>query len=469
MSSAQARLVTWAALLAESAWLSALCMLVGLAVGIEAGPLGLLAVLVIMSSSFLVARGLGLVLLPPVVANSLQMIAGVLVVYLTLGTQVDPGTQGLDLGWAGKLASGSEADLFARRAAVGAFLGVVLWWRGGRLASTESPAEALATSFRWGIVALSIAAVVDIFSSSDLKVFRVMFMFFAAGLAGLSVAHVLPMSKRANEGGTWPRVIGGVVSAVLVTGLLFSLLQRGALTFLSAPILIVLNALATAIFFAVVIPVAYVFEFLLRALAWLAKLIGLGPEEGEAMPPFEGFGEMVLRVQEETDTGPSAFLHALEWTLLALAVVALLFVLAKAFRRRGGWWKFSTQGSRESVGEGVDPAFDMANLLFDLLPSRFKRSSKPQARRLPEDAPDVVEVFRVYFGLLALAEEKGYTRPINETPAEYQRTLERVFPSGLVRAATAAFIRACYGHRPAPREQIDEMRASLERLASPQG
>ena len=466
MSSAQARLVTWAALLAESAWLSALCALVGLAVGLGAGPLGLLAVLAIMSSSFLVARGLGLVLMPPVVAYSLQMIVGALVVYVTLGTQVGPGAQGVDLGWAGKLASGAEADGFARGAAVGAFLGVMLWWRGGRLASTDSPTDTLATSFRWGIVVLSVAAVVDIFSSSDLKVFRVIFMFFAAGLAGLSVAHILPMSRRANEGGTWPRVVGGVVSAVLVTGLLFSLLQKSVLSVLSTPVLVVLDALATVVFFVIVIPLAYLFEFILRGLAWLAKLVGLGPEEGEAMPPFEGFGEMVLRVQEETQTGPSAILHALEWMLLAMVVAVLLFLLARAFRGRGRWWKVQPQGARESVGEGADPAFDMAHLLFDLLPGRFKRSRSPQARRLPEDAPDVVDVFRVYFGLLALAEEKGYPRPTNETPAEYQRTLERVLPSGLVRMATTAFIRACYGHRPAPREQIDEMRASLERLTS---
>jgi hypothetical protein len=85
--------------------------------------------------------------------------------------------------------------------------------------------------------------------------------------------------------------------------------------------------------------------------------------------------------------------------------------------------------------------------------------------KLPEDEPDVVEVFRVYFRLLTLAENRGHPRRLHQTPTEYQRTLERIFPRDLVRTVTAAFVRACYGHHPAPRRQIDEMRASLEQLA----
>ena len=72
-------------------------------------------------------------------------------------------------------------------------------------------------------------------------------------------------------------------------------------------------------------------------------------------------------------------------------------------------------------------------------------------------------------GLLTLAEERGYPRPTSETPTEYQKTLEMVFPAELVRSVTAAFVRACYGHHPAPRQQIEEMRVSVERLASQSG
>ena len=85
---------------------------------------------------------------------------------------------------------------------------------------------------------------------------------------------------------------------------------------------------------------------------------------------------------------------------------------------------------------------------------------------MPEGDAGVVDVFRVYFGLLTLAEERGHPRRPTETTVEYQRTLVRIFPANLVHMVTAAFNRACYGHHPAPRQQIDEMPASLERLVS---
>ena len=81
----------------------------------------------------------------------------------------------------------------------------------------------------------------------------------------------------------------------------------------------------------------------------------------------------------------------------------------------------------------------------------------------------MVDVFRIYFAMLVMAEEKGYPRPRTATPVEYQRTLETILPARLVRMATAAFVRACYGHHPAPPEQIEEMRVSLEQLSAGDG
>ena len=68
-----------------------------------------------------------------------------------------------------------------------------------------------------------------------------------------------------------------------------------------------------------------------------------------------------------------------------------------------------------------------------------------------------------------LAEEREHPRHYSETPLEFQSTLERVFPRRLVRMATRAFARACYGHHPSTRQEIDEMRVELERVASAKG
>ena len=119
-------------------------------------------------------------------------------------------------------------------------------------------------------------------------------------------------------------------------------------------------------------------------------------------------------------------------------------------------------GDRESLIEDADPALDMARLLFDLLPERFRRRKVDDRLRLPEDEQNIVDVFRVYFGMLDYAEERGLLRKGEQTPSEFQSSLEEVLPQRLVSMATAAFNRACYGHRPTSTDQIAEMRQMLE-------
>ena len=114
----------------------------------------------------------------------------------------------------------------------------------------------------------------------------------------------------------------------------------------------------------------------------------------------------------------------------------------------------------------ADVFHDLAQLLFNLLPDRFKRRGRTGDFKLPDGEPDIVDVFRIYFGLLVMADERGFPRPATQTPAEYQDTLEEIFPRALVRSITAAFVKACYGHHAAPRPEIDEMRLSLDRLVA---
>ncbi|HBD83022.1 MAG TPA: hypothetical protein DC056_03325, partial [Dehalococcoidia bacterium] len=97
-------------------------------------------------------------------------------------------------------------------------------------------------------------------------------------------------------------------------------------------------------------------------------------------------------------------------------------------------------------------------LLFNLIPERFRRKKTQHHLNLPDDDSGIVDVFRMYFGMLMLAEDQGHPRPAHQTPSEYQSTLERIFPQRIVRMVTEAFNRACYGHTPASRAQIDEMR-----------
>ena len=461
MYSARDRFVVAAILLSESAWLYALIALPGLAARGEGATLSWPAVLAITGSSFIVARGLQLVAMPVRAANAVQMLAGAMALYFTLGTQASIGVSGLDLGWIG----GLHSDGAPLMAAFGGLSGVALWWWGGRLASADNPVGRLEASFRLGVIAMAIGAVFDMFHEADLRVFPLMFLFFASGLTGLAVGHRLPATRQAIDEAAWRRVIGVVVSAVLVSGLLFSLLQRNVLSLVGEALLAVPKGLALVVLYVVIFPISYVVIWIMETVrGWFGEPEALEPQEQiESGGVMQSVREVVEGAEQQ---GPGVWVEVLVWVLVAILIVFVLYILARAFRGRMAAREEQETGTRESLDEDANPAFDLANLLFNLIPDRFRRAKLRRSFRLPDGEPGIVDAFRVYFGMLTLAEERGFPRPQAETPQEYQRTLEQVFPRDLVRTATAAFTRACYGHHPASPEQIQEMRTSLEQLAS---
>ena len=461
MTSANDRLVLAASLIAESAWLYALFGILGLWFQAGGSPLVWPAVLVPLGASLVVARTLNLIAMPMVVASSIQMLVGAVVLYLTLGTQIPTSTGGIDLGWIGDTTMVEDGADNPRWAVLASAFAVTVWWRGGRLAASDFPVETLATSFRLGVLALSLSIIVDIASPTNLNVLPMMFIFFAAGLAGLSIGNLLPAFEATSEGRTWPRVIAGVVAAVLIVGLAFSLLQERVISAVTAPAVWLLKGLGTVAFY-VALPFVYVASLLASWIfALLRMLSGDRETEQDALSPPVGF-EFLEREQGATP----GYVEIIGWGILAVVVVAALIVLARAFRRRKRWRLVQPEVLRESLRDDVDVWQDLAQLLLNLLPDRFKRRGQTGHFKLPDGDPDIVDVFRIYFGLLVMAEERGFARPPTETPAEYQSTLEELFPRALVRSVTAAFVRACYGNHPAPRQQIDEMRLSVERLAT---
>ena len=471
MSTARDRLVLAATLLCESAWLYAAFQLAGMAIGGAGTPLGWTAVLAILTCGFFLTRGLQMIALPDLTAYSIQALLGVLVLYLTLGTQLETGVSGLDLGWLAHLDAGGEQERNAVAAGLGGVLGVGLLWRAGRLASAELPMDQLEGSFRTGVLVLGAAAVVDTLHSADLNTLPMVFLFFGSGLAGLSMGRLLPSTQPAMAGRTWYRVIGGVVFVVLVAGLALTLV-KDLLSLLTVPIVLAWKGLSAVIFYVVAMPLAYVLIWLVDAFAWLMSRVWPSErdqEEREQPDILEN-----LRPVEEEVTGEqewAGLLQALEWTLVAILVIVVLFFLARVFRRRIRWRRLlpGDEGVRESVAEDADPASDLARLLLSAIPERFRRSRSRRAFSLPDDEAGIVGVFRIYFSMLKLADERGFPRPPSATPGEYERTLETVFPAKLVHMVTAAFNRACYGHRPTPREQIEEMQQSLDRLAADRG
>ena len=432
--------------------------------GINAVPW--IAAIAIMGGSFAVARATLMIIMPLWMQYAIQMATGIVVIYLTLGAYIlTSSAPGVDLGWLSAIMSDDSTSNDRTRAVLSALCAAFLWWRGGRMASIEFPTDHLSMTFRVGLIALSLGAVVDIFHPANLRIFPLMFTFFGVGLIGLSIGHILPSSGGGNAQRRWTRVIGGVVGGIVLVGLAFSILQEDAIDFIATPLGALFDLLVTVFMYVVVLPIAFVAGYIaLWIFNLLSSIVGEPPEQ----PDREiGPGDFLSDLREQATSGePSIWGDVIEWTLVALLGMVALALLAWGFRRIMRWRRIEDDGERESVAEDVDPGLDMARLLFNLLPERFRRRRRASGLRLPDDEPDIVDVFRIYFGMLGVAETKGFHRPGNQTPNEYLSALSRVFPARIAQMATDAFNRACYGRRPAERGQIEEMREVLERVAS---
>ena len=467
MSSAQDRLILIACIIVESVWFYVLIAALSLALlqGINAVPW--IAAVAIMGGSFVVARTTLMIIMPLWMQYAIQMGTGITVIYVLLGTYIlVSSAPGVDLGWLSVVMSDDSTSNDRTRAVISALCAAFLWWRGGRMASIEFPTDHLSMTFRVGLIALSIGAVVDIFHPANLHIFPLMFTFFAVGLAGLSIGHILPTSSGSRGQQRWTRIIGGVVGGIVLIGLVFSILQKSFIDFITTPLGWLFEILVTVFMYVVVLPIAYVFGYLVFwLLNLLMNLIGEPPEqpEREIGPP----GDFLSDLRERANSSePSIWGDVIEWTVIVIIAMIALALLAWGFRRIVRWRRIDDDGEREPIAEDVDAGLDMARLLFNLLPERFRRRRRMAGLRLPDDEQNIVDVFRIYFGMLTVAEERGFRRGSNQTPNEHRSALARVFPSRIARMATEAFNRACYGRRPASRGQIEEMREVLERVAS---
>ena len=461
MNVTQVRWVLAATIVSESAWVFALLGVVGLAFSMGAGVLGWLAVLAIMSISAFYQ----LVTVPSDTEEAITFSWRTLgiaaaVVYVAVATEVGEGLLGTDLLWFFRFETWGSA---ANQPLMGTAAGALLWWRGSRLSSSTDLKESLSFSFRIGVVALAIAVIVDLAVDTNLGTFLPVFVFFAFGLAGLSVANLLPEGQQALGAGAWPKIIAAVVGPVLALGLVLSFVQERALDFLSKPVGFIWDVVIIVVLWGIIWPIIFLIAPLID---WLRGLIGLsggaGSPDVNPPNPLDIQQEDLLQEFEEA-TGSNAWVvQVIGWVLVAVVAVVLIVLVARLSRRVIRRRRTVVLAERESIRGDSDFALDLAGMAWGMVPDWLKRGDRPPDFSLPKGPPGVVQALVFYYDLITLAEKWGYSRIPNETVTEFQWRLEKAFPRDLVRAATDAFNRACYGNVPSTQDQIAQMRSALK-------
>ena len=477
LPASSARWILAATLMAESAWLSALYSIIGLASDAPGAALSWPVVLLIMGVSLVITH------LNPSTdrwitrAYRFRTPIGLVLIYLAAAAQLGQGAS-VDFGWAWTVVVGDGGGGYRLAAGIGFALGIVAWWRGAKIASAELLNESLKITMGVGAAALAFAALVDIAHEADLNTAARIFVFFAAGLSGLGMHRLFEGASRSAKAGGWQSILLGPVSIVLTLGIAFSLLSRGVLSGISEPASALLGKVAAVLFWAIVVPIGTLFNL---AVAGFLKFFSRPYD-----PAFEQQTEITVEevregvqqaaleeaelAEEGVQTGYALLLQIIEWTVIsilgAIALVVAVFLFSRAYRRMLKPPDGPEGPDRESVREDADPLSDLGGLLSKL-GGRWTRRRKREQMPLPDGPPGIVEPMRLYYQMLDAAERRGIARQPHQTPQEHRGPLSRLFPHDIVAAITHAFDRAFYGNHPTDLDRLAEISRSVEGLDAP--
>lgn len=298
--------------------------------------------------------------------------------------------------------------------------------------------------------------------------------FFFMALTGLAVARLsAERRRRAGEPSAplargWLLVLVGVVTALLVLSLTASSvvsldLLAGIVAAVLRPIAIVL---VTAML-VIALPFAY-------AAAWLIErireaLAARAGEGGTGMPFAEFLRQLGERRRDPIVPSDEAIL-AVEWVLLAVAVVGIGLALAAALR----WWRAreeeeGVEEERESVWSWQAAASSLREWLARLFGLQRAEAAvatvSPPPVTVPDGPPTLANIRAIYRELLALAAARGRARPPAATPGEHLPALQAALdPDDDLAALTAEYARARYGAAPPDETALSAAREGLARV-----
>jgi hypothetical protein len=357
---------------------------------------------------------------------------------------------GLGLNPIGKLL-GADFSLAVGLALTLVFL-VTLWWRGASIAHDEVTLDSIRGAFQWGLVVVICAAVLDTLTSADIVNGFLIVGFFAAGLAGLSLARF-----SSDSGGspvmskTWFVPIAASVGGVVILGLLISLIGIGGLDDVTRAILRLIGSVGLWVLKPVLLGLGFVAAALVALGNWLSSVFGGGDLSGleAAQEQIRQFHESLGEVEQ---TGPP---RLLVWTLKFIAFLAAAsvaaWVLFRLFRFR------RLLRHQEDVEETRESLFSWSRVNADLLGmlNNWRGANQGQPGGMGTLEPQNPR--EVYHRFLSLADHVGYPRMDWETPREHQRQLSSALPPAPVDRIVNDFQSEHYGHAPVERQEMEQL------------
>lgn len=455
----------------EASWLFAGAATLALLSGYGELALSSVAVFLLVGSAFLAARLLQHLDLSLTFLRALGVLLAATVVLGTARMQLEGRFAPWDLVWFFDPEVNVPGGDKLRGEVLAVGLGVVLWWRGMRLAQREVLWEDVLRSFALGLVVVVGTILLETFLKPQERAASIAFPFFLFGLLALALSHLADVEERKtlSSQAPWPLLAGAIAVTVLFMGILLGLLPLHRVWRMVLAFGQVLDQAVFFVLYGIFLIAGLAAELLIRLGRWLISLLGLPPAR-----PLEGIGQddLLQRLRERTQEQagpPELLIFLIKAVIVSLVVLAVLVLLARAFNR----WAIG-QGpvegeERESLWGEADLGRDLRALLQRVL--GIFRGQRPVVTSGLEGLQGeawqrFLAVQRLYLSLLAHAATLGQPRQPWQTPLEYQERLLQLFASGGQEVAriTVAFARARYGLLLPSSEELGELQEDWERL-----
>lgn len=450
----RAPLVRGSLILMETLWVYALVAFI-VAGTVGGGKPTLLGVLIVVGGSFTLSRLLQGSVMSLTAIRIVGATMSLLLFYAVVRIDFYGNFAMWDFHWLDALVNHThvalDADTPGATAIVGVPLLMLFWMRGILTGQQTTTFEDVLSSFALGF---GVIAVVLVFGSLVDELPRgvqlIAVPYVAVGLMALGLQHAAQASDSFEREFT-PVWLVAITSAVAVMGLialLFVLIDFGTLRDGLEAVGFGIGWVAAGILALISWPIIKFLE----GVFWLMdQVIGFGARD-EAPPEIGPAGD---RVGDQSGQGtdlPQWVDHLVRYTMASMIVVGLAVVTAFLFQR------FQKQ---QDAGEDKESVYTEGRLAADLgnwLGSMFRRRGASRVVRANEPAR------RLYFEMLAVAEERGVERRPTETPLDLAPRLQSTFRSETPVEITGLFDDVRYGGREAEEEEVGRLRAQWEGL-----
>jgi hypothetical protein len=353
------------------------------------------------------------------------------------------------------------ADPSTAAAVLTLLLGLWVWLRALRIPTQAGDTRSIGRHFQFGL--LVIVAALLITFRSGVGMTDVVTTYFAFGLLAAAFTRIEEVAWAGTGGAAplnrkWVLVLAATFTvAGAVTLFAAQIVTVSTVRWLLRPFVVLLNVAA----YLVVLLVAELIKQVLSLLHWIFGDLSLNSLRNQ-------LDATVQRVSPIPETEPSEVrllspeLQQVLWlSLIALLIIAGLWVVGRAFRR----WRMFQYATLGGVREAVVPEGTLAEDLAAFLRDRWRRLRAVDLRRLLRRL-GTGSIRAIYASLLALLAALEHARQPEQTPYEFQPVVEQALPTrpAEIAAITEAYVRARYGEQEIGAQELAGLQEAWRRI-----